>query len=278
MPASSGSASVASSVRRPPCTVSPPAPRAGRRASRPARAARARRPRGGRAGSPTRAARPGRPRSAAAPGSRPWLSSGSPSASAAQRRQLGHLGPQHGVGHGQPEPLHLLVEEALRRLEEPRALARVGDERAPALDPLDQALRLEPLEREPHRRARDPEAGADLRLGGEPLAGRAMALHDLLAQEPGELEVERDGRVAIDGRLVACRDQALVRSLVRTGPPPADRINRRGRSSPTSAGGRSSSRRGLCDEHLVDRVGGRCRTASEASARPEEEVLDPGPP
>ena len=108
-------------------------------------------------------------------------------------RELGHLGTEDGVGDGEPEPLHLLVEEAFGRLEEPRALARVGDESAPALDARDQPLRFEPLERQAHRRARDPEPGADLGLGGEALARGRDALHDLLGQEPRELEVERHG-------------------------------------------------------------------------------------
>ena len=84
------------------------------------------------------------------------------------RRQRRDLAPQDARGH-LPARARGLVVEAVRGLEEPRARARLGDERAAALLLDEEALALELGEGLANRRARDREVLAELVLGRDPL-------------------------------------------------------------------------------------------------------------
>jgi hypothetical protein len=100
--------------------------------------------------------------------------------------------------HRPSEPVDLLLEEPVRRLQQPQAGLAAGDERALPLAAVDQPAALEARERLPDGRARQGVVLAQLRLRGQTQAGLPAAADDLLLEQLRELEVERDRRRAVD--------------------------------------------------------------------------------
>ena len=86
----------------------------------------------------------------------------------------------------------LLVEEALRRLNQPRPRPLAEHERASSLGPSDQTLLLEAREGLPDGGARDAVVVAEVGLGRYAPPRVPPSARDLVLEELCELEVERD--------------------------------------------------------------------------------------
>jgi D-3-phosphoglycerate dehydrogenase len=110
------------------------------------------------------------------------------------------LGAQHLGRDRAPETVDLVLEEAVRRLQQPQPRPALPHERPVALQPLDQAPLLQARKRLPDRRPREAEPRAQVRLGGETGARLPAAARDHLLEQLGELEVERDRGRPIDPR------------------------------------------------------------------------------
>src|SRR5262245_37121022 len=115
-----------------------------------------------------------------------------------RRQRPGRNRAQDDGGDGASPALDLVLEEAVRGLEQPGSEVRPGDDRPLPPPTADQTLLLQAGERLPNRRARQPEMPTELLLRGNREARRPAAADDLVLEELRELEVERDRRLPGD--------------------------------------------------------------------------------